>query len=81
MRTEGPFHVDDYAAVVTAVKVAAKHWGVEAPAIGFWARAAAQEAPRRRSRWRLSYDPALRLLTFEVWADGQCLYGADDIVT
>lgn len=49
------------------------------PAIGLWTSAAAGKVDRPAARWTLEYDPQLRLVSFEVWAGGVCVYGADDL--
>jgi hypothetical protein len=65
---------------VVAARAAAAEWRIEVPALGLWTQGAAKQIASRTARWRLEYDPRMRLVSFEVWVDGRCLYGSDDVV-
>lgn len=80
MRTEGPFNPGNPAAVAIVVRAAGEGWGVAVPAAAAWTRAASYAVKGDRARWSLEYDPRLRLISFEVWERGQCVYGSDDVV-
>lgn len=80
VRSEGPFQPDHRRAAVVAVKAAAAQWGIDVPAVGVWTQAAAPLVTSGRARWRLEYDPRMKLVSFEVWADGRCVYGSDDVI-
>lgn len=80
MRAEGPFYPGNPAAVAIVLKAAAEGWGVPVRAAAVWARAASYAVEGHRARWSLEYDPRLRLISFEVWEGGSCVYGSDDVV-
>lgn len=62
------------------VAATADRWRVLAPAAGLWVLAAAKRSPAGPARWVLEYDPGMSLLSFEVWADGNCVFGIDDFI-
>ena len=80
VRTEGPFNAGNPAAVAIVLRAAAQDWGVPVPAATTWTRAASYVVKGDRARWNLEYDPRLRLISFEVWERGECVYGTDDVV-
>ena len=80
MLAEGPFDPRNHELAVAAAKSAAAGWGVRVPAVGLWTKAASQLVSSSTARWRLEYDPRMRLVSFEVWVDGRCVYGSDDLV-
>lgn len=80
MRMEGPFNAGNPAAVAIVLKATAEGWGVRVPAAAAWARAASYVVKGDRARWNLEYDPRLRLISFEVWESGRCVYGSDDVL-
>jgi hypothetical protein len=61
---------------------AVQDWPVRVPALGLWAVAAAERlgSTDAAARWALEYDPRMRLVSFEVWSDGHCVFGSDDLI-
>ena len=80
MRTEGVFYAD-YEATAEAVAEAAQAWSLRVPAVRLWAQVARDMLPEAPSaRWTLEFDPQMKLVSFDVWADGRRVYGADDFL-
>lgn len=80
MRMAGPLNAGNPTATAIIVRAAGEGWGVRVPAAAAWARAASYRVRGDQARWHLEYDPRLRLISFEVWDDGACVYGSDDVV-
>ena len=80
MRAEGPFDRRDPQGQAAQIARAAEGWRISVPAAGLWTRSAAGRVSPGPARWSLEYDPRLRLVSYEVWADGVCVFGIDDLV-
>ena len=80
VHAEGPFNPGNPAAAAIVIRAAAEGWGVRVPAATAWARAASYAVKGDQARWRLEYDPRLRLISFEVWERERRVYGSDDVV-
>ena len=80
VRATGPFDSTDPYAAALLVKAAAEGWGIGLPAVGPWTRVAAARLSGELAEWTLEYDPDLHLASFEVFYNGTCVFGSDDIV-
>ncbi len=77
MRASGTFSPADPAATEAQVARALTSAGLPASAARMWLSSAAGRL-ESEAQWSLDYDAVLQVASFEVWKDGQLVFGLDD---
>lgn len=77
MRTSGTFLPADLAATEAQVAEALVAAGLPATAARSWLSSAAGRL-QTEAQWSLDYDQDLQIASFEVWKDGDLVFGLDD---
>lgn len=77
MRASGTFSPADLAATEAQVSRALAEAGLPVTAARAWLASAAGRL-QSDAQWSLDYDGDLQVASFEVWKDGQLVFGLDD---
>lgn len=77
MRASGTFFPQDLGATEAQVARALAAAGLPAGAARTWLSSAAGRL-QHDAQWSLDYDVDLQVASFEVWKDGQLVFGLDD---
>ena len=77
MRASGTFSPADLNGTEAQVSQALTEAGLPPTAARGWLSSAAGRL-RTDAQWSLDYDPELQVASFEVWKDGELLFGLDD---
>ena len=77
MRASGTYSVADLIATEEQISRALKDAGLPPGAARGWISSAAGRLDAD-GQWSLDYDGELQVASFEVWKDGELLFGLDD---
>lgn len=77
MGASGNFLPDDLTGTEAQIANALAHEGLPPTAARAWLSSAAGRVSTG-GRWSLDYDADLQVASFEVWQDGQLVFGLDD---
>ena len=77
MRASGTFSPGDLNGTEAQVSKALAEAGLPATAAHAWLASAAGRL-QSDAQWSLDYDADLQVASFEVWKDGQLVFGLDD---
>ena len=77
MRASGIFSPQDLSATEAQVALALTQAGLPSGVARSWLSSAAGRL-EHDAQWSLDYDVDLQVASFEVWKDGELLFGLDD---
>ena len=80
MRATGPYDGTDTSVAGKEVAGVLERWGLRSSASRAWLQVAGAHIGRVQGEWVVEYDADLQLVSFEVWAAEQRLFGIDDLL-